>query len=183
MADVCESDITSIRVGDVAHVMFPNGGAPTLGAKVNYIQPQVDPTTRTLKVRLDANNPGLRMKPDMFVNVEFGVVSARRLVVPAEAVDTGDRQTVFVDLGTGILEPRQVVAGGRFGDRVAITSGLSAGERVVSSGTFLIDSESQLKAAAKGMGEPTHQHGDGAAIPPSVSKTPGASPPGDRRHD
>src|SRR6185369_3071473 len=115
---------------------------------------------RTLKVRLDANNPGLRMKPDMFVNVEFGVASAKQLVVPAEDVlDTGERQTVFVDLGDGYLEPRQVVVGSRSGDRVAITGGLMAGERVVSSGTFLIDSESQLKAAASGMGAPQHQHG------------------------
>jgi multidrug efflux pump subunit AcrA (membrane-fusion protein) len=82
--------------------------------------------------------------------------------VPAEAVlDTGDRQTVFVDLGNGYLEPRQVVVGDRFGDRIAITSGLSAGERVVSSGTFLVDSESQLKAATGGMGAPkpeAHRH-------------------------
>jgi RND family efflux transporter MFP subunit len=159
MADVFESDITSIRVGDKAFVMFPNGGAPSIAAKVNYIQPQVDPMTRTLKVRLDANNPDLRMKPDMFVNVEFGVTGARQLVVPAEAVlDSGDRQTVFVDLGNGYLEPRQVVVGDRFGDRVAITHGLSAGERVVASGTFLVDSESQLKAAASGMGGPQHPH-------------------------
>ena len=89
----------------------------------------------------------------MFVNVEFGIAGAKELVVPAEAVlDTGDRQTVFVDLGNGYLEPRQVVVGERYGDRVAITRGLTAGERVVSSGTFLIDSESQLKAAAGGMG-------------------------------
>ena len=166
VADVFESDITSIKLGDAASVIFPNGGAPTIRAKVNYIQPQVDPLTRTLKVRLDANNPGLRMKPDMFVNVEFGVVSTRQLVVPAEAVlDTGERQTVFVDLGDGYLEPRQVVVGTRSGDRVAITRGLSAGERVVSSGTFLVDSESQLKAAASGMG-----------APPSKSATPSAPP-------
>src|SRR6185369_5985402 len=155
-----ESDITSIKVGDASYVSFPNGNTAPLGAKVTYIQPQVDPMTRTLKVRLDAPNPGLRMKPDMFVNVEFGVAGARELVVPAEAVlDTGDRQTVFVDLGNGYLEPRPVVVGERYGDRVAITSGLKAGERVVSSGTFLIDSESQLKAAAGGMGAPQHQHG------------------------
>jgi RND family efflux transporter MFP subunit len=156
VADVFESDIASIRLGAAAYVMFPNSGAPSIAAKVNYIQPEVDPATRTLKVRLDANNPGFRMKPDMFVNVEFGVASAKQLMVPAEAVlDTGDRQTVFVDLGNGYLEPRQVLVGDRFGDRVAITRGLSAGERVVSSGTFLVDSESQLKAAASGMG---HAH-------------------------
>jgi RND family efflux transporter MFP subunit len=193
VADVFESDITSIRIGDKAYVSFPNGNTPSLGARVTYIQPQVDPMTRTLKVRLDASNPGTRMKPDMYVNVEFGIPGARQLVVPAEAVlDTGDRQTVFVDLGNGYLEPRQVVVGERFGDRVAITSGLSAGERVVSSGTFLIDSESQLKAAASGMGAPPqHQHGDAPATKPDAKpmdplmpmpepKTPA---PGAPRHD
>jgi membrane fusion protein, copper/silver efflux system len=148
MADVFESDIASIRIGDPAYVIFANASAPSVAARVNYIQPQVDPMTRTLKVRLDAVNPGLRMKPEMFVNVEFGIASPTQLTVPAEAVlDTGDRQTVFVDLGNGYLEARQVVVGDRFGDRVTITRGLAAGERVVSSGTFLIDSESQLKAA------------------------------------
>ena len=167
VADVFESDITSIKLGEVASIIFPNGGAPTIAAKVNYVQPQVDPVTRTLKVRLDANNPGLRMKPDMFVNVEFGVVGVKQLVVPAEAVlDTGERQTVFVDLGDGYLEPRQVIVGGRFGDRVAITRGLSVGERVVSSGTFLVDSESQLKSAVSGMGAPPPMSGAAPAVSP-----------------
>jgi RND family efflux transporter MFP subunit len=188
VADVFESDIASIKLGDAASVIFPNGGAPTIAARVNYIQPQVDPLTRTLKVRLDANNPGLRMKPDMFVNVEFGVVSAKQLVVPAEAVlDTGERQTVFVDLGDGYLEPRLVVVGSRFGDRVAITRGLSAGERVVSSGTFLVDSESQLKAAASGMGAPQQQPGTAPSAKPMDPSMPMPEPkaptPGVHRHD
>jgi len=206
VADVFESDITSITVGDATYVSFPNGNTPPLGARVTYIQPQVDPMTRTLKVRLDAPNPGLRMKPDMYVNVEFGIAGARELVVPAESVlDTGDRQTVFVDLGNGYLEPRQVVVGGRYGDRVAITRGLTAGERVVSSGTFLIDSESQLKAAASGMGAPQHRHGGAPATNEPATKPmdpsirgpqrgsrvgvevpmpePKAPTPGGRRHD
>ncbi|MBI3399800.1 MAG: efflux RND transporter periplasmic adaptor subunit [Acidobacteria bacterium] len=192
VADVFESDITSIRVGASAYVSFSTGNAPPLSAKVNYVQPQVDPITRTLKVRLDANNPGLRMKPDMFVNVEFGIAGAKQLVVPAEAVlDTGDRQTVFVDLGDGYLEPRQVVVGDRFGERVAITRGLSAGERVVSSGTFLIDSESQLKAAASGMGAPQHQHGAAPDVKPPQKPMDPSMPmpepktptPGAPRHD
>jgi len=82
--------------------------------------------------------------------------------VPAEAVlDTGERQTVFVDLRDGYLEPRAVVIGERLGERVVITRGLAAGERVAASGVFLIDSESQLKAAASGMGAPKreeHKH-------------------------
>jgi multidrug efflux pump subunit AcrA (membrane-fusion protein) len=155
VADVFESDVTAIKVGDPAYVVFANAGAPSVSARVSYIQPQVDPVTRTLKVRLDAGNPGMRMKPEMFVNVEFGIRTPPQLSVPAEAVlDTGDRQTVFVDLGNGYLQPRQVIAGERIGDRVTIASGLAAGERVVSSGTFLIDSESQLKAAARAMGAP-----------------------------
>ncbi len=159
VADVFESDITSIKAGAPANVTFASGGAPSVAARVSYIQPQVDPATRTLKVRLDAANPGTQMKPEMFVNVEFGVATTPQLTVPADAVlDTGDRQTVFVDLGNGYLEPRAVVVGERFGDRVTITHGLSVGERVVSSGTFLVDSESQLKAAASGMGAPSDPH-------------------------
>ncbi len=189
MADVFESDIGAIKVGDAAYVSFPNAVAPPLAARVNYIQPQVDPTTRTLPVRLDAANPGLRMKPDMFVNVEFGIVTAPQLTVPTEAVlDTGDRQTVFVDLGNGYLEPRQVVVGERFGDTVTITRGLSAGERVVSSGTFLIDSESQLRAAASGMGAPQHQHDatpapEGPSGPRPSDSTPSTSPHRGRGRD
>ena len=177
MADVFESDITAIKAGDTAHVTFANASAPPLTARVNYIQPQVDPITRTLQVRLDANNPGMRMKPDMFVNVEFGVATTAQITVPADAVlDTGDRQTVFVDLSNGYLEPRQVKVGERFGDRVSIAAGLKAGERIVSSGVFLIDSESQLKAAAGGMGAPSqHQHQGAPAGSPQ--KTPDSGKP------
>jgi RND family efflux transporter MFP subunit len=159
LADVFESDIQSIKMGAPARLTFPSGAAP-VNARVSYVQPQVDPATRTMKVRLEAGNPGVRLKPDMFVNVEFSVASARRLMVPAEAVlDTGDRQTVFVDLGNGYFEPRQVVAGERDGDRIVIRSGLSAGDRVVASGTFLVDSESQLKSATASMGAPPGHEG------------------------
>lgn len=158
LADVFESDVTSVAVGSAVTVTVPSLGALTIPAKVNYVQPKIDPATRTLQVRLDAANPGLRLKPEMYVNVEFGIASAPQLMVPSSAVlDTGDRQTVFVDLGNGYLEPRAVVIGERIGERVTITRGLSAGERVVSSGTFLVDSESQLKAAASSMGAPEHQ--------------------------
>jgi Cu(I)/Ag(I) efflux system membrane fusion protein len=120
----------------------------------------------------------------MFVNVEFGVKTTPQLTVPAEAVlDTGDRQTVFVDLSNSYLEPRQVVVGERFGDRVAITRGLSAGERVVWSGTFLIDSESQLKAAASGMGAPQHQqHGAPSSSAPTPSRDLSTSKPSTSPH-
>ena len=174
IADVTESDLSSVREGATASLSFPAGGAPRITARVTYIQPQVDATTRTVKVRLEAANPGLLMKPDMYVNVEFEIATASQLTIPAEALlDTGNRQTVFVDLGDGYLEPRAVVVGQRMGDRVAIVSGLTSGERVVSSGTFLIDSESQLKAAASGMGAP-HQH---VAVP-APNASPAAAPAG-----
>jgi hypothetical protein len=168
VADVFESDATAVKVGDETHVQFANGNAPAIMAKVSYIQPQVDPITRTLKVRLDAANPGMRMKPEMFVNVEFGVASSPQLTIPADAVlDTGEHQTVFVNLGNGYLEPRTVTVGERFGDRVTVLHGLAAGEHVVASGTFLIDSESQLQSAARGMGAPPADHLHATSPPPS----------------
>lgn len=155
-ADVNESDIGSIRIGQAARVSAAYSDAAPLTARVNYIQPEVDPTTRTLKVRLEVANPGLRLKPEMFVNAEFETGgTAHRLTIPADALlDSGSEQTVFVDRGSGYLEPRRVAAGERLGDRVVILRGLNAGERVVASGTFLVDSESRLKAAAAGMGAP-----------------------------
>lgn len=182
MADVFESDIADIRSGDSALVTFSNSATPPIHASVNYIQPQVDPTTRTLQVRLDTSNPNLRMKPDMFVNVEFKASAATQLTIPNDAVlDTGDRQTVFVDRGDGYLEPRQVTIGERLGERVTIVDGLQAGDRVVASGTFLIDSESQLRAAASGLGVPATPT---TPPPPPTAGTaaPQGAPQG-HRHD
>jgi RND family efflux transporter MFP subunit len=168
MAEVFETDIPLMRQGAPARVTFTSGAAP-LDARVAYVQPLVDPMTRTLKVRLEAANPGTRLKPDMFVNVELGVSPARRLTVPVGAVlDTGNRQTVFVDLGDGYLEPRPVTVGENINGRIVITSGLAGGERVVASGTFLIDSESQLKSA---VGTPReHQNHGGPPAPPKKNE-------------
>ncbi|MCC6590226.1 MAG: efflux RND transporter periplasmic adaptor subunit [Bryobacterales bacterium] len=183
MADVFESDAPSVRVGMPVVVSLPYENGRKLTGRVDYIQPQVDMTTRTLKVRIDVNNPQLSLRPDMFVNVDFQVATASRVTVPSEAVlNSGLRTTVFVDLGQGYLEPRQVTVGERLGSRVEITSGLREGERVVTSGNFLIDSESQLKSAAAGMAG--HQHG---SAPPSPSAPPPPAqrpaPPGEHKHD
>jgi RND family efflux transporter MFP subunit len=160
VADVFESEADSVQLGMGAVVTISKGGR--LPARVTYIQPQVDPATRTLKVRLDIPNPGMRLKPDMFADVDLSMPTARRLTVPSEAVlDTGLRQTVFVDHGNGYLEPRLVETGERESDRIEIRKGLRAGERIVTSAAFLIDSESQMQSAASGM--TGHQHG-GAAL-------------------
>jgi len=158
MADVFENEAPMIRLNQQATVSLANGRGKSFRAKVNYIQPQVDPMTRTLKVRLEAENPEMLLKPDMYADVEFRVEMPRRITVPSAAVlNSGERKTVFVDRGNGYLEPREVEIGERVGDRLEILKGLKPGERIVISGNFLIDSESQLKAAAGGMA-PEHQH-------------------------
>jgi RND family efflux transporter MFP subunit len=153
MADVFEYEAPNIHVGETARVSLQALPGKSFNARIDYLQPEVDPTTRTLKVRLNMDNPGLMLKPDMYADIEFRMNLPSMLAVPAEAVlDTGDHKTVFVDRGNGFFEPRQVKTGERDGDRIQILSGLSVGERVVISGNFLIDSESQMKAAASGMG-------------------------------
>lgn len=173
MADVFESEASMIRVGMPARVSVSYGIGRKINGRVSYIQPEVDPTTRTLKVRIEADNPNLTLKPDMFVDVEFSASMAARMTVPAEAVlDTGLRRTVFVDRGDGYLEPRQVEIGERIGDRIEITKGLTSNERIVVSGNFLIDSESQLKSSAAGMSG--HQHGGSTSKPAASTPAPAA---------
>ena len=152
VADVFESDAPALSLGVQAVVTSATDPSIRLQAKVSYIQPQVDPATRTLKVRLELENPGFRLKPEMFVDVTFRTGGAKILTVASEAVlDAGTTQTVFIDRGKGVLEPRHVEIGKRFGDRVEILRGLSQGERIVVSGAFLLNSESQLKPAMAGM--------------------------------
>ena len=126
---------------------------PSTGdATVSNAQPVFDEATRTLKVRVEADNPDFALKPGMFVDVDFEATFPRSVTVPTEAVlDSGLRKTVFVDRGNGYFEPRRVKTGWRVGDRVQILKGLMVGERVVIAGTFLIDSESRMKAASQGI--------------------------------
>ncbi len=153
-ADVFEGESDSVRLGTPVRIVSTYTGRTVVGA-VDFIQPQLDAMTRTLKVRISAANPGVALKPDMWVDVEFRGETPPRLTVPAGAVlDTGLRKTVFLDLGNGYFEPRVVETGESTADRVEIVKGLQAGDRIVISGNFLLDSESQLRAAALGMGSP-----------------------------
>ena len=141
MADVFEYEASNIRVGETARVSLQALPGREFSAHVDYLQPQVHPMTRTLKVRLDMANAGVMFKPDMYADVEFRLNLQSKLTVPAEAVlDAGERKTVFIDRGNGYFEPRQVETGERDGGRIQILSGLKGGERVVTSGNFLIDS-------------------------------------------
>jgi len=147
LADAFEGDVHHLRPGTRASVTQPGFGRP-LTARVSPVLPRFDPETRTLKVRLEAENPGFRLRPDMFVDVDVPVVLAPAITVPKEAVlDSGTRRLVYVAAGEGLFEPRRVETGFREGDRVEIVKGLEEGERVVTSGNFLLDSESRMRAA------------------------------------
>lgn len=151
IADVFEYEASNVRVGAPATMTLSYLPGRIFRGKVNYILPQVDAATRTLKVRIEFANPDFALKPEMYGEVDFQTGGGRRLVVPQTAVlNSGDRQVVFVDRGKGYFEPREVKLGGRSDGRVEIVSGLERGERIVISGNFLIDSESQLKTALGG---------------------------------
>jgi membrane fusion protein, copper/silver efflux system len=151
LADVYETQAPFIRAGSTARVTSQDQNRQ-LQATVSRTEPTFDEATRTLKVRLELPNPGLTLKPGMFVDVRFDIDVPPSLAVPADAiVDSGLRKTVFVDRGNGFFEPRQVETGWRIADQVEIAKGLMAGERIVIAGTFLVDSESRMKAASQGI--------------------------------
>ena len=151
VADLFENEARYIQPGKIVKITLPNQKR-IFHARVSTTLPQFDPATRTLKVRLEADNPNFILRPDMFVDVELPVTFPPAVTVPADAVlDAGLRKTVFVDRGNGIFEPRLVETGWRYGNRVEIKSGLKPGERIVVSGNFLIDSESKMELAAAGV--------------------------------
>lgn len=159
IAEIFENERRYFRPGVVAGVALP-GQRKTFTARTSDILPQVDPATRTLKLRLEADNPGFALRPDMFVDVDLPVSAPPGLVVPMDAlVDFGLKKRVFVDRGDGSFEPREVETGWEFGERVQIVKGLKAGERVVVAGTFLLDSESKLRTAA--VATPSQAHANG----------------------
>jgi membrane fusion protein, copper/silver efflux system len=146
LADVYEDEAQYFTPGAMARVSLP-GQNKTFQARVSDVLPQIDPTTRTLKLRLEVDNRDFSLRPDMFVDVQLKVPAPRGLSVLSDAlVDSGDRKQVYVEVSDGEFQPREVQIGARFGDRVQIVNGLKEGESVVTSGTFLIDSESRLKA-------------------------------------
>jgi Cu(I)/Ag(I) efflux system membrane fusion protein len=156
IADIYESELSAIRVGQPAAIQMSYYPGETFTGKAIYIYPYMDAQTRTAKVRYEFANPHGKLKPEMFANVEITVRLGDKLAVPEGAViDTGVRKVVVVDRGSGYFEPREVRLGAKAGDVFEVLDGLKAGERVVTSANFLIDSESKLKEAVGGMG---HQH-------------------------
>jgi Cu(I)/Ag(I) efflux system membrane fusion protein len=149
VADLFGDEAAYVRSGAAALVSLPNRPATTLRATVGEALPRFDGESRTLKLRMEADNPHLILRPDMPVDLEFRITLPEAITVPADAVvDSGLRKTVFADRGDGTFEPRSVETGWRFGGRVQIVHGLNAGESIVVAGTFLLDSELRMHAAA-----------------------------------
>lgn len=146
---VFQEDAGKLKPGAPAEVTVDAYPSRTFHARVEQVLPQVDPATRTLRVRLAMPNPNLLLKPGMFVNVRLRAPLGRQLFVPASAVlQDGNRQVVFVARGQGSFEPHEVQLGTRTDDGFVVLKGLQAGDTVATSANFLIDSESQLQAAA-----------------------------------
>lgn len=172
-AEVFEKDLSLVRMGQHARVTFEAYPGETWDGVVTYVYPTVAVETRTGRIRLELQNPNLRLKPGMYADVRLDVTARQRaLLVPRSAVlQTGERALVFVRRADGMLEPREVTLGLAAGDVIEIRSGLAAGEVVVSSATFLIDAESNLGAAMAAMpgmemgglpAEPAGARGEGA---------------------
>lgn len=154
-ADVYERELSGISVGRAATVTLDAYPGERFAGRVSYIFPFVEQESRTVRVRLELPNRGSRLKPGMFANVELASPSrGPSLTVPSDAVvDSGRAQFVFLSLGDGYFEPRQVKAGRRANGVVEVLDGLEKGDRVASGATFFIDSESQLRAAMLGFAD------------------------------
>ena len=152
-ADVYEYELASIKTGQKASVTVDAYPGKTFEGEVSFIYPYLQTETRTAKVRLVLQNLEELLKPGMYANVAIESAPHDQLLVPASAVfDTGTRQYVFVQAEPGVFAPKEIEPGAKVGERVVVTKGLKDGERVVVDGNFLLDSESQLKAAAGGGG-------------------------------
>ncbi len=153
-ADVYEYELPFVRVGQRADVQLSYFPGKTWTGRVAFIYPTVDPATHTAKVRIEFPNPGLQLKPGMFTDVILKIDYGRQIAVPQEAVlDSGHGQTVFV-VEDGNFVPRKVTIGAKVDDKVVVLSGLKPGETIVTSGNFLVDSESRLKSATEAMQPP-----------------------------
>jgi len=146
LADVYEGDIRLARIGQQATVRLPHDPERVLRARIDYMYPTLDAATRTLKARLVVDNPDLALRPDMYVDVVIEGDGRQALAVPREAVlDMGVRRIVFVDLGGGRLQAREVRTGQEAGGWIEVHAGLEEGEVVVTAGQFLIDAESKVR--------------------------------------
>jgi Cu(I)/Ag(I) efflux system membrane fusion protein len=166
VADVYEYEVARVRVGQTAQLKLAAYPGEVFKGRVEFIYPTLDPQTRTLKVRIAFKNPGMKLRPGMYGDVFLDLGASEGVVVPSDAVvNTGDAQYVFVVLGEGRFAPRPVQVGARGDGKVAVLSGVRAGDEVVTTANFLVDSESRMRAAIEGFG---------SAAPAPAAATPTA---------
>lgn len=182
IGDVFQSDLGQFKPGQSATISTDAYPGRLFRGRVDQVYPQIDLTTRTAKVRFVFPNPDLKLTPGLFVNVTATIPMGRHLVLPASAVlRSGMRNVVFVDHGNGYLEPREIKTGPQVGDEIVALTGVQAGERIVTSATFLVDSESQLQAALGSFAPPPPGAGAAAAInapaAATITLTTDPSPP------
>ncbi|MDA8325894.1 MAG: efflux RND transporter periplasmic adaptor subunit [Nitrospiraceae bacterium] len=150
LADIFEDDVPYVRAGQAADISLEAFPGRIFHSTINYVYPVLEGQTRTVKVRFSIPNPGEKLKPQMYSDVLIREALGRRLVIPQSAViDTGTRQIVYVDLGGGDFEPREITTGASTDTGVEVLKGLKPGERVASAATFLIDSEARLEGVVK----------------------------------
>lgn len=179
VAEVPEANIASVRVGTRAQLDFPGSGRSAFAGRVDFVYPTLSERTRTLRVRLSAANPGGELRPGLFGNAVFESNGQEITTVSRDAVvNTGVQQHVFVAVGDR-FEPRTVTLGVQLADRVEIRSGLTVGEQVVTSGVFLLDSESRLRATGGTGGHGGHGGSTTPATPttPKAPTVPKSTPP------
>ena len=152
LADVYEYELSFVKVGQKATVSLSYDPGTTFSVRVGFVYPTLDPKTRTAKVRFELSNPNEKLKPEMYANIELQVHLGTKLAIPQEAIiESGQKQIVFLHLGGGKLQPRQIKTGVKTGEWSEVLSGLKEGEHIVTSANFLIDSESRLKSVVESM--------------------------------
>jgi RND family efflux transporter MFP subunit len=165
LAQVFQNDAGKIKPSDPAEITLDVYPGQVFHGKVDYLLPQLDTATRTLPVRLVFSNEDLKLRPGMYVNVSLKLPLGKRLVVPDSAVfHSGTKSLLFTFTGEGNIQPREVDVGPHVGDQFVITKGIKAGEQIVTSANFLIDSEAQLQAAAGAFVPPPPGAGQAAAM-------------------
>lgn len=175
-AELYENDFPFIKIGQKVEIESQSYPGKIFTGRVSFIYPFLDPKTRTVKVRVEISNPGLKLKPDMFVKATVKIPLGDVLVVPVSALmDNGKRQVVWQEMKPGIFAPRDVKVGARVGGKIQILSGLMLGDKIAASGGYLIDSEAQLKG---GGGRAEHE---GMKIDEKVAPLPPVGHKGDEQ--
>ena len=165
IAQIFQNDAGRIKPGDPAEVTLDAYPGQVFKGRVDYLLPQLEMATRTLSARLVFPNPGLKLRPGMYVNVSLKLPLGQRLIVPDSAVfHSGTKNLIFTYAGEGNIEPHEVELGAHVGDQFVISKGVKAGDQIVTSANFLIDSEAQLAAAAGAFMPPPPGAGQAAAM-------------------